>query len=99
MSTRMRRRRRGFRPLQKEDKMSNYRYFTFGSEGQVHYRGYIKIKADTLKEAQQKFIARYGAQAWSGNCLRYAFDYTQQDFDTLEQFRSGDWAICHEVIE
>ena len=82
--------------------MNNYFYFTFGSEGQLFRRGYVKIRADTIGEAQKKFIEHYGDKAWKdkdSRILSYAFPYNQKEFDLSEQFRTGDWSICHEVIE
>lgn len=74
-------------------------YFTFGTDGQLFYAGYVKIIADSLAEAQQKFIDRYGDQAWKKGCLNYAFSYNQEQFETLAQFSGGPWSICHEVIQ
>lgn len=74
-------------------------YFTFGSEGQLFKAGYVKIKAESIADAQKKFIAKYGDKAWKGECLNYAFSYNQEQFEYYDQFRSGPWSICHEVIE
>ena len=96
----------GFRTFLYEEQMEvlgylhiNQRwYFTFGTEGQVFKAGYVQIEAETLAEAQQKFIKRYGARAWKGDCLNYAFSYDEEQFQSTEQFRRGPWSHCHEVI-
>lgn len=74
-------------------------YFTFGSRGQLFEAGYVKIKAETVAEAQVKFKAKYGAKAYKGECLNYAFPYNQEQFEYYDQFREGPWSVCHEVIE
>ncbi|MDY0235094.1 MAG: hypothetical protein RBR71_03660 [Gudongella sp.] len=74
----------------------NYIYFTFGSRGQVFGGGYIKIKADLVVEAQEKFIKRYGAKAWKHEgILSYAFHYTEKDFMQTDM----QYGVCHEVIQ
>lgn len=78
--------------------MNNWFYFTFGSEGQLFERGYVKIKAETLKEAQEKFKYHYGKKAWKGECLNYAFPYNEKEFAESDQFQSGPWSVCHETI-
>lgn len=77
--------------VQKREKF----YFTFGEGTQVHYGGYIIIEAENIKEAQEKFIQRYGIRAWcSPHVLNYAFDYTEEEF-----MRTGMQRLkCHEVI-
>lgn len=80
----------------------SYYYFTFGSDGQLFKRGYVKIKADSLAEAHTRFVNHYGDKAWKSKderILSYAFPYDQEQFETLDQFKRGDWSICHEVIE
>lgn len=85
--------------------MNNYFYFTFGSSGQVFSGGWIKIRAKTLMEAQEKFHTRYGVKAWKdedpwSRILAYCSHYNQEDFDTLEMFQTDNLgAKCHEVIE
>ena len=81
------------------EKKNEWIYFTFGSEGQLFEAGYVKIKAETVAEAQKKFIARYGDKAWKGEYLNYAFPYDQEQFEYYDQFRSGPQSVCHEVIE
>lgn len=85
--------------------MNNYFYFTFGSSGQVYQGGWVKIKAETIQEAQEKFRRHFGVRAWKDQdpwcgILSYAFHYTQEDFDTMEMFQTDNMGSrCHEVIE
>lgn len=75
---------------------TNSYYFTFGAEGQLFRGGYIQIKADSLKEAQEKFIKRYGKRAWKGgSTLNYAFHYTREQFMQTDM----QYGACHGVIE
>ena len=85
--------------------MSNYFYFTFGSSGQIYEGGWVQIKAETLCQAQEKFRRHFGVRAWKDHdpwcgTLAYASHYDQEDFDTMEMFKTGNYgAMCHEVIE
>ena len=78
--------------------MNEWIYFTFGSEGQLFNRGYVKIRASSEGEAQKKFIKRYGNRAWKGSFLNYAFAYNQDQFEEYDQFKDGPWSFCHEVV-
>ena len=74
--------------------MNKY-YFTFGTEGQLKKGGYILIYANSIKEAQEKFIKRYGDRAWKGeNILNYAFHYTEEEFKKTDM----QYGWCHECI-
>lgn len=75
-------------------------YFTFGSSGQIHECGWIEIIADTLNEAQDKFIDHYGKdQAYIGSSLRYSFAYTEEAFEKSGMKENGNLGkYCHEVI-
>ena len=75
---------------------TNSYYFTFGTDGQVFRGGYIQINADSVKEAQEKFIKRYGDRAWKyKGILAYAFHYTKEEFMKT----SMQYGVCHGVIE
>lgn len=68
-------------------------YFTFGSAGQLFAGGWVRINAATLREAQDKFIARYGKRAWKpgSNCvLNYAFDYPEERFAKTTMAEEGN---------
>jgi len=68
-------------------------YFTFGSDGcgQLFAGGWVRINAATLAEAQKKFIARYGQQAWRHeHCLNYAFDYPADHFAATGMLEEGN---------
>jgi len=79
---------------------NNYYYFTFGSEGQLFKGGWVKIKAQGLYEAQQKFIKHFGNKARKGQFLNYSFDYTEEKFQASGMQEEGNiGAYCHEIIE
>lgn len=66
-------------------------YFTFGFCGQVFQGGWVRIRADTLEEAQRKFIERYGDKAWkSEGVLNYAFDYPEDRFKFTRMAKEGN---------
>ena len=86
--------------------MNNKYYFTFGSSGQVYQDGWVEIHADSLREAQDKFIDHFGERAWHyEGVLNYAFSYTQEEYDKdmmsdYSMFRNGNGGVyCHEVIK
>jgi hypothetical protein len=76
-------------------------YFTFGSAGQLFKGGWVRIKADTLQEAQQKFIAKYGDRAWKHkHCLNCAFFYSEEEFKKTEMHEYGNLGSReHKYIE
>jgi len=76
-------------------------YFTFGSCDQLFDGGWVRIQADTLAEAQQKFIDHYGDKAWkSKGVLNYAFDYPEERFKFTRMAREGNYGkFEHEYIE
>ena len=84
---------------------NEYMYFTFGSKGHPYSGGWVKIKANDLMDAQDKFHKHFGVRAWKAcdpwrGILAYASHYDQEDFDTLKMFKDGNLgAFCHEVIE
>lgn len=77
-------------------------YFTFGSDGcgQLFNGGWVRINAATLREAQDKFIARYGKRAWKHeHCLNYAFDYPESRFKETGMLEGGNLGkFEHEYI-
>lgn len=77
-------------------------YFTFGTCGQLFEGGWVRIQADTLREAQQKFVARYGDKAWTNKIkrsLNYAFGYPEDRFMFTRMFREGNFGkFEHEFI-
>lgn len=75
-------------------------YFTFGTCGQLFEGGWVRIQADTLREAQQKFVARYGDKAWKAKgVLNYAFGYPEDRFMFTRMFRGGNFGkFEHEFI-
>jgi len=78
-------------------------YFTFGSSGQLFQGGWVRINANTLAEAQQKFIDHYGDKAWTWNdrgVPNYAFGYPEDRFQSTRMFREGNFGkFEHEFIE
>ena len=60
----------------------------------------MRIQADTLEEAQQKFIQHYGDKAWKdGGVLNYSFDYPRDRFIFTRMFRDGNFGkFEHEFI-
>lgn len=82
--------------------MNKY-YFTFGSSGQVFEGGWVEIHADSLNEAQEKFVERYGDRAWKlpwEKILNYAFHYTEEQFRETIMFTGDNFGSkCHEVIK
>lgn len=87
--------------------MNNYFYFTFGSAGQLYRGGWVKIKAETLKEAQDKFKDYYGSKAYKDGgfgslnyCLNYSFPYSEWEFKQTGLGITGNLgARCHNVID
>ena len=79
----------------------HYYYFTFGSEGQVYNGGWVKIEADSLVEAQAKFVRRYGEKARSEyGPLRYSDHYSEEQFAETSMAKTGNFGVrCHETIE
>lgn len=75
--------------------MKNY-YFTFGTA--VHfpfYKGYLIVKANTLKEAIEKFRAKYpDIHQGTVNC---AFWYDQEQWNISSS--KYDMGTCHEIME
>jgi hypothetical protein len=66
-------------------------YFTFGSDGQLFNGGWVRIKADTLMEAQQKFAAHYGGRAWKHErFLNGAFFYSEEQFKQTIMYLDGN---------
>ena len=80
--------------------MTRIYYFTFGSCDQLFEGGWVRIQADTLEDAQQKFIAYYGDKAWNNKgILNYAFDYPRDRFIFTRMFREGNFGkFEHEFI-
>ncbi|MGI6751109.1 MAG: hypothetical protein ACOX4U_00590 [Anaerovoracaceae bacterium] len=81
--------------------MNKY-YFTFGSSGQIYDGGWVEIHADSLREAQEKFIERYGEKAYKHpKCLNYSWDYTEEEFKRTIMYEDGkNYGVgCHEVIK
>ena len=75
-------------------------YFTFSNHGQLFKGGWVEIVADSLQEAQQKFIDSYGEKAWEHNCLNYAFHYPEEAFNKTIMATEGNLGNkCHEVIK
>lgn len=76
-------------------------YFTFGSEGQIYEGGWIIIIANSIKEAQDKFVRKYGSEAYSAEGLmRYSMDYTEDKFRKLEMLKNGNLGkFCQDVLE
>jgi hypothetical protein len=65
-------------------------YFTFGVQSQLYEGGWVRINANNLDEAQDKFIARYGDRAYRRpGVLNYAFAYKEADFQTTMMSRKG----------
>lgn len=83
------------------DVAPNKYYFTFGSSGQIYDGGWVEIYADSLREAQQKFIARYGDKAYKHpGILNYSWGYTEEQFRKTIMFIGDNFGSkCHEVIE
>jgi len=75
-------------------------YFTFGSCGQLFEGGWVRIQADNLEEAQQKFINRYGDKAWKvAGTLNYAFTYSEEHFQSTMMASRGNFGkFEHEFI-
>ena len=70
-------------PQRKGEGVTRIYYFTFGSCGQLFEGGWVRIQADSINEAQQKFIDHYGDKAWKDNgTLNYAFSYSENHFKT-----------------
>jgi hypothetical protein len=57
-------------------------YVTFGtSDSQLFRGGWVRIKADTMSEAIDKFVSRYKADARDKNgFLRYCTIYSEEQF-------------------
>ncbi|MBF7097605.1 hypothetical protein [Alkalibacter mobilis] len=79
--------------------MNNY-IFTFGSSGQIYNGGWIRIRAESLKNAQEKFVQRFKEDAYSGELLRYATSYNEDSFKKTGMLEEGNWgAFEHEFLE
>jgi len=67
-------------------------YFTFGSYGQLYDGGWVRIQADSINEAQQKFVEHYGDKAQKDNgTLNYAFSYSENHFLSTSMAREGNF--------
>ena len=76
-------------------------YFTFGSAGQLFRGGWVRVKAGTLPEAQQKFADKYGDRAWAHRgCLNCASFYSEEEFKNTTMYESGNLGYReHDYIE
>lgn len=81
--------------------MESYYYFTFGTENQIYRGGWIKIAAESLREAEEKFKKHYGEEAVNERgLLRYAFAYTEAEFFEELMATTGNFGTyCREVIK
>lgn len=68
--------------------MNNY-YFTFGT-GQVFTGGWVRIIANSLKDAQRKFKERYKDKAYENGLLRYCFAYMESEFYNTDMLSEGN---------
>ena len=74
-------------------------YFTFGYSGQLFQGGWVRINANTLADAQQKFKDRYGDKAYKGPYLNYAFAYREKEFADTDMLKTGNLgSFEHECI-
>ena len=88
-----------------EKELKNH-YITFGSDGNMPYQGgWVVVKAVSLREAQDKFIKRFGDSAMSVNgFINYCSDYSQEYYDKSVaeggMFATGNMGkFLHEIIE
>ncbi len=75
-------------------------YFTFGVCDQLFPGGWVRIRANSLGEAQRKFIERYKENAWNNEgFLNYAFAYPKKRFNFTSMARDGNFGkFEHEFI-
>jgi hypothetical protein len=75
-------------------------YFTFGLDRQIYRGGWVVIHANTLEEAQNKFVKRFAERAVDKKgYLCYAFSYRQDEFEKTKMHKKGNFgAYCHEEI-
>ena len=78
--------------------MNNF-YFTFGTEEeQPFYGGWVKVIADDLGAACEKFRERFPNP--NSGFLNCAASYTEEQFKKTRMDVSGNFGFyCHEVIE
>ena len=90
----------GSKETEGEEENHKY-YFTFGSSGQIYEGGWVEIHADSLLDAQRKFIDRFGNDAWAApGVLNYAFHYSEEEFRETIMGRWNNYGKnCHEVIK
>lgn len=77
-------------------------YFTFGGGGQVYRGGWVEIHADSLLEAQRKFVDHFGDRAYkSKGVLNYSWNYTEESFKKTIMYEDNNnlGAGCHEIIK
>jgi len=88
-----------------EKELKNH-YITFGSDGNMPLQGgWVIVRAVSLREAQDKFIKRFGDSAMSVNgFINYCSDYSQEYYDKSvaegRMFATGNMGkFLHEIIE
>ncbi len=76
-------------------------YITFGSEGHVFVGGWLRVKADSMVEAIEKFKDYCGEEAINERGqYRYAFVYSEESFKETRMSEKGNFgAFEHEYIE
>ncbi len=75
----------------------NFYYFTFGTEGQPYFGGWVVVIANDRSEACRIFRAAFPDKI--EGLLNCSSVYTEEEFKRTEMAMGGNFgAFCHETI-